>query len=83
MSLLQSFIDRVEKFLTRYEMAPSQLGKLALNDPSFVLELRRGRKPNPDLIDRVDAFMREHRAAAKAARKNSDTGSEPERRLAG
>jgi hypothetical protein len=71
MSLLQSFKKRIEEFLAKHEMAPSRLGTDALNDPSFVFELREGRRPNPDLIDQVDKFMREYGAGQSGESKDT------------
>ena len=57
MSTREQFIRRIEAFLKSHEMAPSRFGLLACNDPLFVSDLRGGRKPNVDLMDRVDRFM--------------------------
>lgn len=51
------FLQRVEEFLVDHDMAPSRFGTLACSDPRFVLDLRRGRRVNPDLMDRIDDFM--------------------------
>lgn len=56
-STLGRFKLRVETFLSSTGMKPSRLGSEALGDPNFVFEVRCGRKPNPDLMDRVDAYM--------------------------
>lgn len=68
MSLLQSFIQRVERFLSRYGMAATRFGKCAANDPNFVFDLRNGRKPNPDLIESVDRWMRHFRETKREER---------------
>jgi hypothetical protein len=67
MSTLEKFKRRVEGFLSRNEMAASRFGQLACNDPNFVLDLRRGRKPNPNLMDRVDRFMADAESSAGEA----------------
>ena len=56
-STLARFIERVEAFLERHTMAASRFGLLACNDPNFVGDLRDGRRPNPDLMDAIDAIM--------------------------
>ena len=56
-STLARFIERVEAFLERHPMAASRFGLLACNDPNFVGDLRDGRRPNPDLMDAIDAIM--------------------------
>ena len=66
MSLLQSFLQRVERFVERHKISATRFGRLAANDPNFVFDLRRGRKPNPDLIEAVDRWMREYRAEKNA-----------------
>lgn len=66
MSLLQAFILRVEKFLKRHDVTATRFGRLAANDPNFVFDLRSGRKPNPDLIEKVDGWMREYRGRGNA-----------------
>lgn len=60
MSTLEKFIARVEAFLARTGMAPSRFGEEACKDRCLVKDLRNGRRPNPDLMDRIDAFMRAH-----------------------
>lgn len=65
MTTLEKFIARVEAFLVAETMAPSRFGMRACNDPRFVFELRGGRRPNTDLMDRVDAFMADHRRGRK------------------
>jgi len=47
-------------------MRPTAFGKAALNDPSFVRDLRAGRKPNLGVVDRVHEFIRQHDASAAA-----------------
>ena len=58
MSLLQSFIRRVERFMKRHGVTPSRFGKEAVNDPNFVFDLRSGRKPNVVLMESVERWMR-------------------------
>ncbi|WP_165421441.1 hypothetical protein [Bradyrhizobium sp. Leo170] len=45
-------------------MSPTAFGRLVLNDPNFVRDLRRGRKPNLDLVEHVHEFMAQHDGAA-------------------
>ncbi len=54
----EQFIADVEAFLARSGMTATAFGKEALNDPSFVLDLRNGRKPGLGMVDRVHEFMR-------------------------
>ena len=66
------FKEKVEDFLKRTGMSPSTLGRLALNDSSFVLTMRgyRGQKPRSptlDTVDRVEEFMDNYVPAGQAA----------------
>lgn len=56
----EQFLADVEAFLTRTSMSAAAFGKDALNDPSFVLDLRRGRKPGLGSVDKVHEFIRVH-----------------------
>ena len=47
----------VEKFLRRTGMPATRFGRLAVNDPRFVLDLRNGREPRPGTERRVIAFI--------------------------
>jgi len=76
MSILQSFLDRVEAFLRRTRMAPTRFGIELCGDPSFVAELRRGRRPNVDLIDRADEFMRSYRRGGAKKKKRKKAARE-------
>lgn len=65
---LSEFRRRVEAFLTETGMPPAQFGRSAVNDGSFVQDLRDGsREPRLSTIDRVDKFMDEHRKDREAA----------------
>ncbi len=58
MTQSEQFVADVEAFLKANNLTPSAFGREALNDPSFVLELRRGRKPGLGSVDKVYEFMR-------------------------
>lgn len=53
----EQFVERVEAFLARSGMRPTDFGREALGDPSFITHLRRGRSPSLDTADRVTAFI--------------------------
>jgi N-acetyl-gamma-glutamyl-phosphate reductase len=59
------FLAEVEQFLGRTRMKPSALGAEAINDPSFVTALRRGRSPSLRTIDKVRGWMGAHEEAAE------------------
>jgi 2,4-dienoyl-CoA reductase-like NADH-dependent reductase (Old Yellow Enzyme family) len=56
----RSFLREIEDFLKRTGMNATAFGRAVANDPSLVGELRRGRSPRLDLVERVHAFMTEH-----------------------
>lgn len=58
MSISDQFIADVEAFLARTGMTATAFGKETLNDPSFVPDLRGGRKPGLGSVDKVYEFMR-------------------------
>lgn len=57
MSLLQDFVSEVEEFLTRKDMAATTFGWDAFKDPNFVFDLRKGRCPNLEVVERAREFM--------------------------
>ncbi|MBO9377889.1 hypothetical protein GG804_14035 [Sphingomonas histidinilytica] len=63
-----SLLSEIEKFIKRTHIAPTTLGRRALGDPSFVGQLRRGRRTWPDTEKKVRAFMAAHAAAAPRRR---------------
>lgn len=48
----------VEKFLTRRKIKPARFGREAMKDPRFVFDLRNGREPRPDTIERIRAYLK-------------------------
>ena len=50
-------IREVERFLRKTGMPATRFGRLATNDPRFVLDLRMGRIPRTRLERRVEHFM--------------------------
>jgi hypothetical protein len=61
---LQTFRGEVEGFLAGSGMRPTTFGVTAVGDPRFVFDLREGRQPGPEMIDKVRRFMREQGSAA-------------------
>jgi len=47
----------VERFLQQTGMPPTRFGRLAVNDPRLVGDLRNGREPGPEVSDRIRAFI--------------------------
>lgn len=52
-----SLLKRIEAYLIRSGMRPSEFGRQALRDGMFVGELRRGRTPRPRTEARVNDFL--------------------------
>ncbi len=58
-NLTNEFERRVEAFLRRSRLSPSEFGERAVGDRKFVGDVRRGRSPRLATADRVLAFMAE------------------------
>ena len=52
-----TLLRRIEIYLTRSRMRPSEFGRQAVRDGLFVSQLRRGRKPRPRTEAKVHAFL--------------------------
>jgi len=52
-----SLIWKIERFLRATEIAPTRFGRLALNDPRLVDDLRNGRQLRAATVARVEAFI--------------------------
>lgn len=59
-------IRTIEKFLREHAMPATKFGRLAANDPRFVLDLRMGREPRCKLKTRVEHFMNTYSESAHA-----------------
>lgn len=57
MMMSKHFREQVEVFLETSGFKPTEFGRQAIGDPSFVLNLRRGRSPTLVTADRVLAFI--------------------------
>lgn len=63
-TISHQFRERVEAFLDASGFKPSEFGRQAVGDRSFVLNLRRGRSPTLATADRVLSFIRDCEAGA-------------------
>jgi hypothetical protein len=61
----EQFRKRVEAFLAVHRFKPTEFGRQAVGDPSFVLNLRRGRSPTLATADKVVAFMSSFEASGQ------------------
>jgi hypothetical protein len=50
-------IRKIEEFMRHTKMPQTRFGRLAINDPQFVFDLRRGRVPRAKTEKRVEHFM--------------------------
>ena len=71
-------IRKVEQFLREHDMPATKFGRLAANDPRFVLDLRMGRVPRPATEKRTLQWMEDY--AGKAASPCPAFRSEPSMR---
>lgn len=63
----EQFCDRVEGFLADSGFKATELGRQAIGDSAFVLNLRRGRSPTLATADKVLAFIDELEANGRRA----------------
>ena len=50
-------LPKIQKFLRRTGMPATKFGRLAVNDPRLVLDLRNGREPRARTVARIEAFL--------------------------
>lgn len=50
-------LRKVEAFLRKTGMAPTQFGRESVRDPRLVFDLRQGREPGSRMTKRVEHFM--------------------------
>jgi hypothetical protein len=51
----------IDQFLRETRMSQSRFGRLAINDPRFVKDLREGRSPRKRTVKRIEHFMNIYR----------------------
>lgn len=59
-------IRKIEVFLRQTGMPATKFGRLATQDPRFVLDLRNGRCPRTPTEKRVEHFMNKYRENSNA-----------------
>ncbi|HVI99779.1 MAG TPA: hypothetical protein VM657_12020 [Sphingomonas sp.] len=52
-----TILGKVEHFLRRSDMPRTRFGRIAVNDPRLVDDLRRGREPGPRTVARIEAAL--------------------------
>ena len=48
---------KIDRYLRETDMPITRFGRLAVNDPRLVNDLRRGRSPGAKIVARVEAFI--------------------------
>lgn len=56
-----SLMIKIDRYLRQTRMPPTKFGRLAVNDPRLVHDLRLGRTPGRQIVARVEAFIAENR----------------------
>lgn len=58
-------LPKIQKFLRRTGMPATKFGRLAVNDPRLVGDLRNGREPRARTVARIEAFLAEQGGDAR------------------
>ena len=61
-------LTSIDQYLRRTGMTPTRFGRLAVNDPRLVRDLKAGREPGLKVRTRVEAMLREDRPPSGAGR---------------
>lgn len=59
-----AILGKIERYLRQTGMPRTKFGRLAVNDPRLVDDLRNGRDPGPELCARIEAQLARPAAAA-------------------
>jgi len=52
--------QRIDRYLRATAMPPTKFGRLAVNDPRLIGDMRRGRQLGRSITRRIEAFIAEH-----------------------
>lgn len=52
-----SLLIKIDRYLRETGMPPTKFGRVAVNDPRLVGDLRNGRQPGPSVADRVERIV--------------------------
>lgn len=53
-------LPKISRFMRRTGMPATKFGRLSVNDPRLVRDLRNGREPGAKIVARIEAFLAEH-----------------------
>lgn len=60
MSTRETLLAEIDLYLSLSGLTPTRFSVLSTGDRAFVSQLRKGRQPRADMIDRVRGYMAEH-----------------------
>lgn len=55
-------LRKIEKFIRQHDIPVTKFGRMAAQDPRFVLDLRMGRIPRPHTERRIEHFMNTYKS---------------------
>jgi hypothetical protein len=64
---MDDLLNDIEAFCRTHHIRESRFGRAAVNDTTFIPQLREGREPRRATIARVRHFMATYRPATQAA----------------
>lgn len=73
MTTAERFLADIEAFLVAKRLDATAFGRLAMNDPTFVFRLRKGRQVSLRTMDRAKTFMESY--VSDADRQAGDKGA--------
>jgi 2,4-dienoyl-CoA reductase-like NADH-dependent reductase (Old Yellow Enzyme family) len=50
-------LEQIEQYLVRTQLSPTRFGRMVVHDPRFVEDLRAGRKPRLQTMEKVSAYL--------------------------
>ncbi|NML06006.1 hypothetical protein [Sphingomonas sp. G-3-2-10] len=58
-----AILRKIQKFLKHSGMPQTKFGRLSVNDPRLVGDLRNGREPGPRMVRRIETFLADQEAS--------------------
>mgnify|MGYP000715152582 CR=1 FL=1 len=55
---ITSLVADIEVFIRRQGLTPTDFGRVAIGDPNLYRQLKKGRNPRLETMDRIRAFIR-------------------------
>lgn len=52
-----SLLHKIERYLEESGVPRTRFGRIAVNDPRLVDDMRRGREPRPETIARIESLI--------------------------